>query len=136
MLEDTVMQLANILILMVILGAVTACANQIGPNGELWANVPTVQMGGAKTQLQDYVLYIPKGQAFPVEIGLTGYLLEAPVSEVFTATLNRDLYLYKKWMSYDGTTWTPLNSLLGVALSMGMDNEKGHITAELTDRAQ
>jgi len=97
--------------------------------------LPVVNMGmpthGHKDK--DYVLHVPRGQAFPIDLTLGGGPLAGAYHEVINATLTRDIYLYQHWGSYDGRHWRPLRQMLGIGLSMGMDTRMAFIKVELSE---
>ena len=127
------MSTPNALFLLMLLSAASGGAMQPAPPNpaELQA-LPIVRMGRATGEHKNYILYVPKGQGFPVQLSFTGKPLKGKIQQVLRATLKQDLYLYQHWGSYDGKHWQPLRQMLGIGLSMGMDNKQAFIKVELT----
>ena len=124
---------SNMLIILIFTSFLGACVSGSPPSAESLKAMSVVTMGNPVPEGQEYVLYIPKGEPIPLEFTMTGYLLDAPVRQEFSTRIQRDLYLYKYWLSYDKQTWLPYNKVLGAKISAGMDGKKGTIHVELTD---
>lgn len=94
------------------------------PDASLLDKVPTVTMGQPEVRYNDYALYIPGGQTFPVELSLSGDLIRGKHSQTIEVQLDRDVYLYQTWISYDGKQWSDTKETVGIGISMGLDHEK------------
>lgn len=122
----------TLITIMVCIGFFTGCGVDMPPSESEMKAMPVVKMGSSSPLPDKYVLYLPKGQSFPVEISLKGYLLKSPVKQKVMISLDRDVYLYKYWMSYDGKSWKSFRQYAGMALSAGMDNHKGTFALTIT----
>ncbi|MBA1331567.1 hypothetical protein QQ73_10620, partial [Candidatus Endoriftia persephone str. Guaymas] len=49
-------------------------------------------------------------------------------------SLQRELYLYKQWLSYDGKSWQPTHEQVDFTLSAGLNGEGGKVVVKANDR--
>lgn len=75
------------------------------PSADALAAAPVVRFGEATPAKGDFILLYPAGAPLPVTASVTGSLLQQDVSAPLTARVNRDVYLYKHWVSFDGKIW-------------------------------
>lgn len=80
------------------------CATQ-PPAGDL-ASAPVVRFGQPVPADKNYVLLYPAGAPLPVVASVTGSLLSQDVQAQLTPSVNRDVYMYRQWVSFDGKSWT------------------------------
>lgn len=92
---------------------------------------PLVKVGSVAPKDKDYILYVPAGQEFPVRLSLDGTLLEKGGEAETMVSFAHDVYLYKRWASYDGRHWEELKKLLGLKISAGMDVDGAILKMEL-----
>ena len=116
------MRIVAVITLVSLLGG---CAALSAPSTDLIKQKPVVQMGDPKPEGHDYILYIPGGQIFPVALTVEGTLLRQSGEATTQVSLDRDLYLYQKWASYDGKDWQRLNAVIGLKIGTGMGSEGG-----------
>lgn len=121
--------------LLMLLFASTGCALQpAAPDSAELRALPVVRMGTARGSHNNYILFVPRGQMFHIELNIAGDLLTGQIHKVINTSLKQDVYLYQHWGSYDGKHWQLLHNMLGVGLSMGMDNQKAFIKVKLTEQ--
>lgn len=85
--------------------ALSGCASLFPPKAEDLAKVPLVRFGEAAPAGGDFVMFYPKGAPLPVQASVDGNLLAARATATLHAAVNRDIYQYKQWLSFDGKTW-------------------------------
>ena len=85
--------------------SLSGCASLFPPKAEDLANVPVVRFGEAAPAGGEFVMYYPKGAPLPVRASVDGNLLGAKAEASMQAAVNRDIYQYKQWLSFDGKTW-------------------------------
>ncbi len=129
------MPIRKALYLLILLSTTSACATRLasGPDLALIQKLPVVRMGTPSHGHKDYILHVPKGQVFPIDLTIDGGPFKGAYHEVINAALKQDMYLYQHWGSYDGKRWQPLRQMLGLGLSMGMDTSKAFIKVELSE---
>jgi Mlc titration factor MtfA (ptsG expression regulator) len=96
--------------------------------------LPVVEVGGHLPEGGDYVLHYPKGYILPVILSVDGGLFAGERTTASTATLGRDLYLYKHWASHDGKAWQNSHDLIDVRITGGFDAEGLKVDVELGAR--
>lgn len=113
--------------------SVTGCTSLSSPSSNLINEKPVIKMGSDKPEHDDYILFIPADQEFPIELEVAGSMINKTGKAEATVSLNRDVYLYKYWASYNGKEWQRLKEAFGLKLSAGMQADGGMVTIELED---
>ena len=112
---------------LVILGSLGGCASWQTPSADLTTRVPTIEIGRAKPEGNEYILFVPAGKDVPVKLTVGGsFLLKEGAAET-AVKLRQDLYLYKHWSSFDGKKWERSHGLFEILISAGMDPEGGKV---------
>lgn len=93
--------------------------------------LPIVEVGGRLPESGDYVLHYPKGYILPVILSVGGGLFAGERTTTSTATLGRNLYLYKHWASHDGRTWKNSHDLIDVRITGGFNADGLKVDVEL-----
>jgi hypothetical protein len=101
-----------------------ACATVSPPTAQSLAQIPVVRYGEHAPESKPFILLYPAGAKVPVEASLTGTLLEKKEAAVLTATLNKDVYVYQHWVSFDGKTWEDGQHLLESKFVFNLPGEK------------
>ncbi len=81
------------------------CANLMAPSEKSMAQVPVVRFGNPAPANKEFVVMYPAGTPLPVVASVGGTLMEQSDKATLHATLKRDVYVYKHWVSFDGKTW-------------------------------
>jgi hypothetical protein len=81
------------------------CASWMAPSEQSMAQVPVVRFGSAAPAGKDFVMLYPAGTPLPVVASVGGTLMEQGDKATLHATLKRDVYVYKHWVSFDGKNW-------------------------------
>ncbi len=80
------------------------CASWRTPSQSEMAKVPVVRFGDVAPS-KDFVIYYPAGTSLPVTASISGTLFSQSDKATLHVTLKRDLYVYGKWVSFDGKKW-------------------------------
>ena len=130
------MQTMKMMLLTLGLLATNACATSPSPS-EL-AHLPVVEFGHAVPSDGEYILHFPAGKDIPTEVIIGGDLFQQPAQHVLTVQLKRDIYSYKKWMSYDNHTWVDARDTLGVKMDVKIPGygypKTGHIQLDMFEK--
>ncbi|USF86327.1 hypothetical protein [Candidatus Endoriftia persephonae] len=113
---------------------ISGCASMAPPSSAEMAKLPVVEIGSGTPDSPDYVLHIPAGQTFPVELVIDGSMLQQKAGANTQVSLQRELYLYKQWLSYDGKSWQPTHEQVDFTLSAGLNGEGGKVVVKANDR--
>ncbi len=84
--------------------ALSACSC-LPPQAEQMSKLPVVRFGDAAPAGAPFVTLLPAGTSLPVVASVTGSLLDKTATANLSVTLKRDVYLYDRWVSFDGKTW-------------------------------
>jgi hypothetical protein len=101
--------------------------------------LPVVEFGQPVPRAGDYVLHFPAGKAIATDVAIGGNLFKQPAREVLRVKLKRDLYSYKKWVSFDRQHWLPSRDALAFKLDIKIPSYKfpqpGHIRLDLSEKS-
>ena len=95
---------------------VGGCA-QLPAEQEL-AQLPIVEFGSPTPQDKPFILHFAAGKPIPSEVLIDGDLLAKTAKQTLTVSLNRDIYSYKQWASFDGKHWEDARKLLRIKLEL------------------
>jgi hypothetical protein len=82
------------------------------------AQLPIVQFGDPAPQDKAFILHFAAGKPIPSEVLIDGTLLTNAAKETLTVSLNKDVYAYKQWASFDGKHWEDARKLLRIKLDV------------------
>ncbi len=85
--------------------SLAGCASWLAPSESDMARVPVVRFGDAAPGGKEFVMLYPAGTPLPVVASVSGTLMSQPDKATLHVTLNRDVYVYKHWISFDGKKW-------------------------------
>lgn len=80
-----------------------ACA--VPPSSADMADVPVVRFGQSAPADKEFVLHYPAGTSLPVVASVDGSLLARSDKATLDVATNRDVYVFRQWVSFDGKTW-------------------------------
>lgn len=105
----------NILVLlaMAALVGIGGCASLQKPTAESLGAIPMVQFGETVPASGDFILYFPAGKLIPVVVTIKGSVFSQEAENTLNVTLKRDIYAYKRWVSFDRKTWQRGDEALG-----------------------
>lgn len=121
------------------LGAATlllsGCAGLSAPGQDEMAQIPTIRFGDAAPAGKDFVLHYPAGSTLPVVTSVHGSLFEQDEDATLNVRLNRDVFVYRKWVSFDGKSWLPGNAAVSGKIELKLPGETdgqapGQLSAE------
>ena len=72
----------------------------------------------------DFVFKLPAGKPIPARIAIEGTALATAAEQTLNATLPRDLYIHKRWVSEDGKTWKPATEVFTVNLMLSLPSDE------------
>lgn len=78
-------------------------------------------LSAARIQQHDYIIHVPAGETFDINVKIGGSLLSDEVVQRVPVRLSRDLYVYKSWASFDKVQWKNSHELLNIAVSGGLE---------------
>lgn len=82
------------------------------------AQLPIVQFGDPTPKDKPYILHFTAGKPIPSEAIIDGSLLATTAKQTLTVSLNKDIYSYKHWASFDGKHWEDARDLLKIKLEL------------------
>lgn len=82
------------------------------PSAQSLAGVPVVNFGQPAPKNGDFILHFAAGQPIPTTVAIVGDLFRHSAKTTLTVALNRDLWAYKRWVSFDGTHWRDARDVL------------------------
>ncbi|MBI3481212.1 MAG: hypothetical protein HY016_12805 [Nitrosomonadales bacterium] len=118
------MKLARILITAAICSVLTACA-VLRPSSAEIAKAPHIQFGQSLPADDNFVLHFPAGTPLPVSTVVDGNLFEHGSQATFNVTLKHDVYVYRKFASFDGQNWQPARKLIETHLELQIPQNDG-----------
>lgn len=104
--------------------ALTACAGL--PSASEIAKTPQIQFGQPLPEGDNYVLHFPTGTPLPVSTMVDGSLFEHDGKATFHVTLKRDVYVFRKFASFDGQNWQPARKLVETRLELQIPQKDGN----------
>ena len=93
-----------------------SCAGAPVP-GEL-DHLPTVRFGEPIPAGKDHILLFEKGGDIPLNLIIDGGLIEQGIELQHSVTLNKSIYAYKGWVSFDGQNWRKRDELLELRMQL------------------
>jgi hypothetical protein len=101
--------------LMALLAACSGMQRTTGslPDEAILNALPVIQLGEAKPAQGDYIVFIPAGQPVRTTVEAKGSLFATTDSKQLEVTLQRNVYLYKNWLSFDKREWRKDDSAVG-----------------------
>jgi hypothetical protein len=128
----------RIYILGAVLLTVSGCASVPDLSQEDLARLPVVTFGEPVPKDKPFVLYFPAGKPIVTEVAVSGNLFERNARENISVALRRDIYSYKKWISYDRKTWVDGRKDLDVKVKIQLPGyehpEPGFIRLEMDQK--
>ena len=118
------MKLARILITATICAVLSACAG-MPPSAAEIAKVPQIQFGQPLPEGDNYVLHFPAGTPLPVSAVVDGNLFEHAGQATFHVTLKRDVYVYRRFASFDGQNWQSTRKLIDTHMELQIPQKDG-----------
>lgn len=104
--------------------SLTGCAGLVLPSTDTMAKLPVVRFGEQAPTHKDYVLLLPANTPLPIETSVEGSLLAQGAKTQMTVTLKKNLYIYKRWVSFDDKTWTPGQDVIDGKFLITIPGEK------------
>ncbi len=93
-------------ILIVMLGlSLIGCASWMAPSEKSMAQVPVVRFGNPAPAGKEFVVMYPAGTPLPIVASVGGTLMDQGDKATLHVTLKRDVYVYRRWVSFDGKNW-------------------------------
>ncbi len=97
------------------------CSSLVGcafpPTQQELAGLPVVPFGAAVPEDGKFILHFPAGKPITSEVSMAGNLFQQVVSDKLVVKLNRDIYAWQEWVSFDQVTWQHHSDVL----SLGVD---------------
>lgn len=89
-----------------------------GPSPEEISALPVIPYGEQTPADGRYVLRFPAGKPVNLPVRIEGRLFSQSAEENMQVLLARDVYSYKDWVSFDGSSWEPANEALKMRLNL------------------
>lgn len=124
------MKLTRILIAATICAALTACAG-LPPSPAEIAKAPQVRFGQPLPKGDNYIMFFPAGTPLPVSTVVDGSLFKHSNQATLHVTLKRNIYVYRKFASFDGKNWQPAHDLIETRLELQVPQKDGSIAGLL-----
>ncbi|MCK9388252.1 MAG: hypothetical protein M0Q22_07640 [Sulfuritalea sp.] len=103
--------------------ALSGCASLSRPSTEQLAALPTVEFPNPPPA-GDFILKLPGGKPIATQVVIEGSALASGASQTLNATLPRDLYVYRDWVSEDGKNWKPAADMLRVEVAVTLPSQQ------------
>jgi len=120
------------------LGLLALSAGATPPSTSMLDKLPVIDFGNAVPTSGDYILHFPAGKAIPTDVTIDGDLIEHAAQQKLTVKLNRDIYSYKKWVSYDKQHWVLGHDALALKLDVKIPSytypRPGHIKLDFSTK--
>lgn len=81
------------------------CASWMAPSEKDMAQVPVVRFGSTAPAGKEFVVMYPAGTPLPVVASVGGTLMDQGDKATLRVTLKQNVYVYKRWVSFDGKNW-------------------------------
>jgi hypothetical protein len=115
-----------------VFAATTGCASWQAPGPELATRVPVVKIGQAKPETDDYILLLTAGTNYPVRMNVDGSFLAKKGNAETTVQVQRDVYLYKHWTSFDGKMWQ--RGKFDMTVAIGLEAAGGKVEIKVDEK--
>lgn len=112
--------------------AIGGCASWRTPGADLATRVPVVVIGQQKPDTDDYILLVTAGKDFPVRMNIDGSFLSKKGDAETAVQVQRDVYVYKQWTSFDGKTWR--RGLIDLTVGIGLEPAGGKIEVKVDEK--
>jgi hypothetical protein len=114
----------------------SGCANMVPPSSSDIQTLPTVHFGQSAPEGKEFILHYPAGTPLPMKMLISGNLFETNEIALLNPRMKRDIYVYKRWASYDLKNWQPADQLITSKIEMHLPGENdgrnpGMLGAEL-----
>lgn len=76
--------------------------------------LPVITFGQAIAKNKDYILYFPANAPITTNVSIEGNLLQQSAKDTLIVKLNRDIYAYKNWLSFDKQHWSIAHDVLTI----------------------
>jgi len=103
--------------------ALSGCASLSRPSSEQLAALPIVEFPNPPPD-GDFILKLSGGKPIPTQVVIEGSALASGAAQTLNATLPRDLYVYRDWVSEDGRNWQPASELLRVDVTVTLPSHQ------------
>ncbi len=104
------------------------------------ARLPVITFGQATPEGDNFILFFPAGQPIPTDVAIVGSLLKDTSNQRLVVSLNKDVYAFKRWVSFDNTHWIDSRDALEVKLDIrlpGPEHPKpGEIKLRIDNKTQ
>lgn len=104
--------------------SLSGCAGLVLPSADTMAKLPVVRFGEQAPAHQEYVLLLPANTPLPIDTSVEGSLLAQGAKTQLTVTLKKNLYIYKRWVSFDDKTWMPGQDVIDGKFRITIPGEK------------
>jgi hypothetical protein len=102
-----------------------ACAGLTPPNASELARTPHIEFGQPLPAGDNYVLHFPAGKPLPVSTLIDGNLFERTEASELHVVLKRDIYVFRRFASFDGKNWQPGHKLVKTKLELQIPQKDG-----------
>ncbi len=90
--------------------------------------VVEIGQGSSNDNVVTSILHIPAGRPVPLKLAIKGSVFVQPVVQDLTLRFRHDLWLYQKWISFDGQNWMPSDKAINQMIRLSIDGEGIHYT--------
>ncbi len=113
-------KIASAVLLALVIALQAGCSHVLKPSSESFAEMKVVQFGEEVPEEEEFVLFFPKGEPIPLRVLIRGDLFSEGADKTVYARLDRDVYAYKRWISFDKETWQDGDELVDSQLEIGI----------------
>jgi hypothetical protein len=96
----------------------SGCASMSEPETGALSRLPVIEYGQPVPADGNFVLHFPQGKPIGMPVSFEGNLFQEPAQEMLNVRLKRDIYVHKKWLSYDGKHWVDTKGALDLQVSV------------------
>jgi len=99
--------------------SLSGCATwESEPSAQALQGLPVIAFGQPVPAHNEYILHFPAGAPIRATAFIHGNAFEREAEEQLTVALRRDIYAYKKWVSFDRRHWVKAPEVLDVKVEV------------------
>lgn len=105
--------------------SLSACAGLTPPSASELAHAPRIELGQPLPSGDNYILHYPAGKPLAVSTVVDGSLFERAEASELHVVLRRDIYVFRRFASFDGKNWQRANKLIDTKLELQIPQNDG-----------
>jgi hypothetical protein len=82
------------------------------------SRLPVITYGTPAPAGDNFILFFPAGQPIPTDVAIVGSLLKDTSNQRLVVSLNKDVYAFKRWVSFDNKHWVDARDTIDVKVEV------------------